>query len=81
MNEQLITETIETEDDVTGFHHGYYAQPYFYGAYVVRPGDNLSAIAQRIYGDARLWRALFAANADQIANPHLIFPGQVLRVA
>jgi nucleoid-associated protein YgaU len=82
MTEQLTTETTETEDDVTGFHHGYYAQPYFYrGAYVVRPGDSLFAIAQRMYGDGRLWPALFVANADQIGNPNLIFPGQVLRVA
>jgi nucleoid-associated protein YgaU len=81
MTEQLTAETTVTEDDVTGFHHGHYAQPYFYGAYVVRPGDSLFAIAQRMYGDGRLWPALFAANADQIGNPNLIFPGQVLRVA
>jgi nucleoid-associated protein YgaU len=31
-------------------------------------------LAQKWYGDANL------ANRDQIVNPNLIFPGQVLRV-
>lgn len=48
--------------------------------YMVRPGDCLWAIAQRTYGDGSLWPMLYAANADQILNPNLIFPGQVLRL-
>ena len=71
-------ETIEMTDDVTGFHYGYYYAPV--RGYVVRPGDSLSAIAQRLYGDGRLWPVLFANNADQILNPNLIYPGQVLRL-
>lgn len=43
-------------------------------------GDTLSHIAQQFYGDATLWPRLFEANRDQIVNPNLIFPGQVLRV-
>lgn len=46
----------------------------------VQPGDSLSAIAARVYGDAEAWGRLFEANRDQIANPNLIHPGQVLRV-
>ncbi|MBI2761934.1 MAG: LysM peptidoglycan-binding domain-containing protein [Chloroflexi bacterium] len=56
------------------------AQGFIQDGYQVRQGDSLWAIAQRLYGDGALWPYLFAANADQIRNPHLIFPGQVLRL-
>jgi nucleoid-associated protein YgaU len=46
----------------------------------VEPGDTLSSIAQRFLGDADRSRAIFQANRDQIEDPDLIFPGQVLRV-
>ena len=55
-------------------------QGYYSGGYTVQRGDNLSHIAHRLYGDPRLWPLLFAANRHQIANPHLIQPGQVLRI-
>lgn len=48
--------------------------------YTVRKGDTLSAIAQSQYGKASHWRAIFDANRDQIDNPDLIQPGQVLKV-
>ena len=48
--------------------------------YTVAPGDSLSSIAQRLLGDANAYPRLFAANADQVANPSLIYPGQVLRI-
>ncbi|HLZ72573.1 MAG TPA: LysM peptidoglycan-binding domain-containing protein [Dehalococcoidia bacterium] len=48
--------------------------------YVVRPGDCLWAIAQRYYGDGSLWPLLYAANADKVYNPNLIYPGEVLRL-
>jgi Tfp pilus assembly protein FimV len=46
--------------------------------YTVQPGDTLSGISQRIYGTAAdaLW--LYQANTTKIANPNLIYPGQVL---
>lgn len=47
---------------------------------VVTRGDTLSSIAYRLYGNAALWPLLYAANADQVANPNLIFPGEVLRL-
>lgn len=48
--------------------------------YTVRKGDTLSAIAQRHYGKASRWRVIFDANRDQIDNPDLIHPGQVLKL-
>jgi nucleoid-associated protein YgaU len=46
----------------------------------VQAGDTLSAMAQRWYADPNLWPRIFEANRNQIVNPNLIFPGQVLRV-
>ncbi len=51
-----------------------------FAQYTVVAGDTLSAIAQQWYGDAAQWPRIFEANRDQITNPNLIFPGQVLRV-
>jgi nucleoid-associated protein YgaU len=48
--------------------------------YTVEPGDTLSAIAQRFYGDASLYPRIYEANTDQLSSPNLIFPGQVLRI-
>jgi len=47
--------------------------------YTVQKGDFLYNIAIG-FGDARFWEAIYIANADQLANPHLIFPGQVIQV-
>lgn len=46
----------------------------------VRVGDTLSAMAQRWYSNPSLWPRIFEANRDQILDPNLIFPGQVLRI-
>ena len=48
--------------------------------YTVQSGDSLSKIAQQQYGDGKKWRAIFEANRDQISNPDLIHPGQVLTI-
>jgi nucleoid-associated protein YgaU len=48
--------------------------------YVVAPGDTLSSIAQKRYGDANLWVRIYDANRDEITNPNLIFPGHTLRI-
>ena len=48
--------------------------------YTVQKGDTLSAIAQHHYGKASRWHAIFDANRDQLDNPDLIKPGQVLRL-
>jgi nucleoid-associated protein YgaU len=51
-----------------------------FAQYTVASGDTLSGIAHRFYGDAALFLRIFEANRDQISNPDLIFPGQVLRI-
>jgi Tfp pilus assembly protein FimV len=48
--------------------------------YTVRPGDTLSSIAQRFYGNPADWRLLYQANRSEIPNPNVIYPGQVLTV-
>lgn len=48
--------------------------------YTVQAGDSLSRIAQRRYGEASKWKAIYEANKDQIKNPDLIHPGQVLKM-
>lgn len=47
--------------------------------YTVVRGDNLSAIAQRFYG-RQDWQKIYNANRNQIANPNLIYAGQVLNI-
>jgi nucleoid-associated protein YgaU len=48
--------------------------------YTVASGDTLSKIAKKFYGDANAWKAIFQANKDQIKNPDMIHPGQVLKI-
>ncbi len=48
--------------------------------YTVVSGDNLSKIAKHFYGNANDWPKIFDANRDQLSNPDLIKPGQVLRI-
>ena len=48
--------------------------------YTVAAGDSLSKIAKKVYGDAKKWQKIFEANKDQIKNPDLIHPGQVLKI-
>jgi nucleoid-associated protein YgaU len=48
--------------------------------YTVASGDSLSKIAKKVYGNANHWREIFDANRDQLDNPDLIKPGQVLKI-
>jgi Tfp pilus assembly protein FimV len=48
--------------------------------YTVRPGDTLSSIAQRFYGDPADWPWLYQANRSVIDNPDVIYAGEVLNV-
>ena len=48
--------------------------------YTVVSGDSLSKISKRLYGDASKWKKIYEANTDQIENPDLIYPGQVLKI-
>ncbi len=44
--------------------------------YVVQPGDSLSIIAGKVYGDINLWPTI--ASVNKIANPEVIEVGMVL---
>lgn len=46
--------------------------------YVVVPGDTLWGIAQRYTDSPWRWPELWNMNKDDIRNPHLIYPGNVL---
>ena len=46
----------------------------------VQPGDSLSKIAKREYGNANEWKRIFEANKDLIKDPDKIFPGQKLKI-
>lgn len=48
--------------------------------YTVKAGDTLSKIAKQQLGDANAYMRIFDANREQLSNPDLIKPGQVLRI-
>jgi nucleoid-associated protein YgaU len=48
--------------------------------YTVKSGDTLSAIAKAQLGDGNAYMKIYEANRDQLSNPDLIKPGQVLRI-
>lgn len=48
--------------------------------YEVKPGDTLSGIALKYYGNAHEYMKIFEANRDILDNPDLIKPGQKLRI-
>lgn len=45
--------------------------------YTVKRGDCLWNIAKRYYGNGALYTKIYDANTNKIANPNLIYPGQV----
>lgn len=48
--------------------------------YTVKAGDTLSKIAKEYLGDSNAYMKIFEANRDQLKNPDLIKPGQVLKI-
>lgn len=50
------------------------------GRYTVQPGDTLSHIAQKFYGQASRWPEIFEANRDKLRDPDIIFHGTVLNI-
>lgn len=44
---------------------------------IVQPGNSLWRIARRTYGTGVNYTVIYEANAGQIADPDLIFPGQI----
>ncbi len=47
---------------------------------VVQPGNSLWRIARRTYGRGVQYTVIYRANANQIGDPDLIYPGQVFNV-
>lgn len=45
--------------------------------YTVKKGDCLWKIAKQFYGDGKLYTKIYDANTNQIADPNLIYVGQV----
>lgn len=59
------------------------AKPKYYeDDYKIVKGDWLSKIAQYsfIYGDMSKWPVIYRANRDQIKDPNLIYPDQVIKI-
>ncbi len=50
------------------------------GSYTVRPGDTLSTIAARAYGNAADWPAVWWANRRQVPDPAMITAGERLQL-
>ena len=49
-----------------------------YHRHTVKSGESLSKIAKHYYGDAMKYNKIFEANTDQLKNPDVIHPDQVL---
>ena len=45
--------------------------------YTVKKGDCLWNIAKQFYGNGSAYTKIYDANTNQIANPNLIYPGQI----
>ena len=48
--------------------------------YIVQPGNSLWRISRYLYGKGTQYTIIYEHNKDFIANPHLIYPGQVLSI-
>ena len=50
--------------------------------HTVKRGETLPQIAAlpEVYGDSSLWPLIYKSNRDQISNPAVVWPGQVLRI-
>jgi nucleoid-associated protein YgaU len=48
--------------------------------YTVSSGDTLSKIAERFYGAADRYSAIYEANRPMLSDPDKIYPGQTLRI-
>jgi LysM domain len=50
------------------------------GKVIVQPGNSLWRIARRAYGRGAQYTIIYEANASQIRDPDLIYPGQIFEV-
>jgi LysM repeat protein len=67
--------TTVSEHAHTGAHHQATTR-----TYTVQPGDTLSGIAQRFYGDSADWTLIYDDNLSVIQNPDDIYAGEVLKI-
>jgi nucleoid-associated protein YgaU len=44
----------------------------------IQPGNSLWKISREIYGAGKSYTVIYEANKDQIRNPRLIYPGQII---
>ena len=56
------------------------AAPQANRTYTVKSGDTLSKIAKDMLGNANAYTLIFDANRDQLDDPNMIQPGQVLKI-
>ncbi|MCP4218744.1 MAG: peptidoglycan-binding protein LysM [bacterium] len=66
VDDQLVVENQDDEKEAA-FH-------------TVKPGDSLSKIAKKHYGDPMKYMTIFEANKPMLKNPDSISVGQVLRI-
>ncbi|MPZ14458.1 MAG: LysM peptidoglycan-binding domain-containing protein [Chloroflexi bacterium] len=48
--------------------------------YTVQPGDTLTTIAERLFGNAAEWSLIYEANRDRMASPDALLVGLSLRI-
>jgi nucleoid-associated protein YgaU len=46
--------------------------------YRIKDGESLMIIAEDTYGSRRDWVKIYEANKDTIADPALVYPGQMI---
>lgn len=69
---QVILRVEQSFNSITGAPEGNVER-----AVEIQPGNNLWAIARKIYGSGWRYAFIFKANANQIRDPDLIYPGQI----
>ena len=67
----------QTHTHANARHHHHQAQS---RSYTVRPGDTLSEIAQRFYGNTADWTWIYNDNRSVIHNPNDIYAGEELKI-
>src|SRR5260221_11547089 len=50
------------------------------GKVVVQPGNSLWRLARQTYGSGLRYTVIYQANKEKIANPDLIYPGQIFQL-
>lgn len=48
--------------------------------HTVQPGETLGAISKRYYGTTTRWKAILAANSDQLDKPEKLRPGMTIHI-